>query len=279
MEQHQNPLKQYFRQIKLFIKLPSGITYYPPGSIKFTDQGEVGIFPMTGKDELILKNPDALLNGEALIEVLKSCAPSISDPKILLTNDINALITAIRYATFNDKLETEIACPSCGHQNLFKLDLGYALDHMTYLEADYVVNLESGLTVFVRPYGFTDLLAGLHAQFEQTKIQRAIENEDLTEEQRIKLFSTAFKEMSKISYLLVANSIIKVVDERNNIHVTDKKDIKEFIDNIDKKSIDQISDLVQEINKVGIKQTFPAKCEKCNHEWEHEIDFNPVNFS
>ena len=49
--------------------------------------------------------------------------------------------------------------------------------------------------------------------------------------------------------------------------------------NIDKKSADKISDLINEINQVGIKRTFIAKCEKCNHEWENDIDFNPVNFS
>ena len=40
-----------------------------------------------------------------------------------------------------------------------------------------------------------------------------------------------------------------------------------------------ISNIVTEINKIGIRRTFTAKCEKCNHEWESEIDFNPVNFS
>ena len=60
-----NPLKQYFRAIKMYLKIPSGTSYYSPDVITFTDGGEVGVLPMTGNDELILKNPDALLNGEA----------------------------------------------------------------------------------------------------------------------------------------------------------------------------------------------------------------------
>jgi DNA-directed RNA polymerase subunit M/transcription elongation factor TFIIS len=280
MEQiHQNPLKGYFRQFKLYLKLPSGTSYYPTSSIEFTDMGEIGIRPMTGKDELILKNPDALLNGEALIEVIRSCAPAVSNPRILLTNDIDAIITAVRYATYNDSLETEIACPACGHENLYKLNLQYSLDNMSQLESEYVVNLDNDLSVFVKPYGFPELLKGLHAQFEQSKIKRAIESENISEEDRIKLFATAFKDLSVITYKLLTNSIVKIVNEQNNINVTDKKDIEEFLQNIDKKSSDKISDLVKEINQIGIKKTFNATCEKCKHTWENEIDFNPVNFS
>lgn len=275
----QNPLKSFFRQFKLYLKLPSGTSYYPDGTVEFTDLGEVGIMPMTGKDELILKNPDALLNGEAIIEVIKSCVPAVKNPKSLLANDIDALITAIRYATFNDKLESEMACPACGHENLFKLDLQYTLDNMTYLEAEYVVNLESGISVFVRPYGFQELLRGLHAQFEQSKITRAIESESISEEQKMKLFAAAFKELSVLTYELMLNSVVKVVNEKQGINVTEKEFIKEFLQNIDKHQVDQIGDLIKEINQIGIMKTFTAKCEKCEHVWQSEIDFNPVNFS
>jgi hypothetical protein len=282
MEQvRQNPLKSYFRQFKLYLKLPGGTSYYPPDVIKFTDMGEIGIMPMSGKDELILKNPDALLNGEALIEVIRSCVPAVTDPRLLLTNDIDAIITAIRYATYNDSLETELHCPKCGNDNPFKLDLQYSLDNMTFLEPEYVVNLESGLSIFVKPYSFPELLKGLHAQFEQTKITRALENDTMDDKQKLKLFAQAFKELSNVTYALMCNSVIKVVDESNNINVTDKNDIQEFLQNIDKKSVDKISDLIKEINLIGIKRTFIAKCvnPKCEHEWESEIDFNPVNFS
>lgn len=276
---HNNPLKQYFRQIKLFIKLPSGTSYYNEGEILFTDGGEIGVMPMTGKDELILKNPDALLNGEALVEIIKSCVPSVKNPKLLLTNDIDALITAIRYATYNDTLETELICPNCSHKNLFKLDLQYALDNMSFLEPEYVVNLDSGLTIYIKPYGFPELLNGLHAQFEQNKLTRALESEKITDEERLKVFSKAFKEMSIVTYTLMCNSVIKVVDDSKDIDVSDKNFIKELLQNIDKKSLDKITDLIKEINQIGIKKTFSAQCEKCKHEWENEIDFNPVNFS
>lgn len=277
--QQNNPLKQYFRQIKMYLKLPSGGNYYKAGVIELNENGEVGVLPMTGKDELVLKNPDALLNGEALIEVLASCIPALKQPRALLTNDIDVLITAIRYATFNDSLETMLKCPKCTVENKFKLDLQYALDNMAELDSEYIINLDSGLSVFIKPYSFPDLLKGLHAQFEQTKLARAIENESLTDEQRSAILVKGFKEVAITKFDLITSSIIKVVDERNNVNVSDSKYIKDFLQNIDKKSLDSIHDLIVKINEIGIKRTFTAKCEKCEHRWESEIDFNPVNFS
>lgn len=277
--QQNNPLKQYFRQYKMYLKIPSGVDYYEPGVIEFTDSGEVGILPMTGKDELALKNPDALLNGEALIEVLSSCVPALKKPRALLTNDIDALITAVRFATYNDALETTLNCPKCKHENSFKLDLQYALDNMQELEREYVINFDTGVSVFLKPYSFPDLMHAMHSQFEQTKLSRAISNESLSEAQRSEVFGKAFKEMAVTKFTLLTAAVVKVVDESNKVNVTNKDHIKEYLQNIDKKSADQISDMVDKINQIGIKKTFTAKCEKCHHEWESEIDFNPVNFS
>jgi hypothetical protein len=274
-----NPLKQYFRQFKIYLKIPSGTSYYKPGVVEFTDKGEIGILPMTGQDELTLKNPDGLLNGESLIEVLTSCVPAVKQPRLLLTNDIDALITAVRYATYNDSLETELKCPNCGHDNNFKLDLQYALDNMTELDPEYVVNLNTGLSVFVKPYGFPELLKALHAQFEQTKLKRAFENESLDEKKKSEIFTRSFKELAVIKFDLMTAGVVKVVDESQNINVTEPKFIREFLMNIDKKSADKIGDQIDKINQIGIKRTFTAKCEKCEHEWESAIDFNPVNFS
>jgi len=277
--QQDNPLRQYFRSFKLYMKLPSGTTYYPPGVVNFNDMGEIGVLPMSGQDEMTLKNPDALLNGEALISVIANCVPAIKDPRQLLTNDTDALITAIRYATFNDTLESNIPCPACGHQNSYKLDLQYALDNMDYLDPDYVVNLDSGATVFIRPYTFPDVVKALHSQFEQSKLAKNLAASEHTDEERSLMFARSFKEIGTIKFDLMANCIKKVVDESKNISVTDRAFIREFLVNIDKNSADKISEVITKINQIGIKRSFTAACEKCKHEWESEIDFNPVNFS
>lgn len=274
-----NPLKNYFRQYKMYIRIPSGTSYYAPNVVEFTEGGELGILAMTGRDELILKNPDALLNGEALVEVIGSCVPGVKNPRALLSNDIDALMTAIKTATYNDNIETDVVCPACGHTNNFKVDLQNVLDGMTYLEPEYVVNLSNGLSVFVKPYGFNEVLTLLQVQFEQSKITKNLTNEKISENEKIKIFGVSFTELSKVTYHLIANSIVRVVNEAAGIDVRSSEHIREFLYNIDKHDIDQISEMINEINRVGVQKQFDASCEKCNHTWKSEIDFNPVNFS
>jgi hypothetical protein len=276
--QQNNPLKQYFRAVKMYIGLPSGTSYYQTDVVEFTSTGEVGVMAMTGKDEIILKNPDALYNGEALIEVISSCVPAVKNPRKLLTNDIDALITAIRAVTFKDSLESEIKCPACGEVNLYKMDLQYALDGMETLEPEYVINLDSGVSVFVKPYLYPDLVNALQSQLERKKIGDMLDNDKLTEKEKSDLFSKAFKTIAVSKFQLLRNAILKIVDEANGVNVTNPEFIGEFLENIDKTSVENIDKLVTEINQVGIKRTFTAICEKCNHQWENAIDFNPVNF-
>ena len=279
MEQKPNPLKGFFRQYKLYIRLPSGTKYYEPGVVNFTESGEVGILPMTGQDEIILKNPDALLNGEALCEVIRSCAPAVSDPRKLLTNDIDAIITAIRYATFNDSLETDVVCPACGHNGHYKIDLEYAINNMTFLEDQYIIYLDNDLSIFVKPYGYAEIMKGLHSEFERSKMIRSIEGTNMTEEQRLSMFSESIRKMAEITFDLISRSIIKIVNESQKIDVSDRSFILEFLRNSNKKYIDQISDTIKQINEIGIRKDYETVCEKCQHQWLAPVDFNPVNFS
>ena len=65
-----NPLKQYFRQPAIYVRLPSGGQHYPPGAINMPPNGELPVFPMTAMDEITYRTPDALFNGSAVISVI-----------------------------------------------------------------------------------------------------------------------------------------------------------------------------------------------------------------
>ena len=77
-----NPLQQFFRQPKIYISLPSKGVYYPPGVFQ-GDYSNVPIMSMTGMDEIIMKTPDALFNGEAAYKVIESCCPFIKNAKLI----------------------------------------------------------------------------------------------------------------------------------------------------------------------------------------------------
>ena len=73
-----NPLQKYFRQPKIYLSLPSKGHWYPEGAIEMTENGELPVYAMTAKDELAFKTPDALLNGQSVVDVVKSCVPTVS---------------------------------------------------------------------------------------------------------------------------------------------------------------------------------------------------------
>ena len=55
-----NPLKQYFRQPAIYIRLPSQGKNYPEGSLNMPPTGELAVYPMTAIDEITYRTPDAL---------------------------------------------------------------------------------------------------------------------------------------------------------------------------------------------------------------------------
>ena len=74
-----NPLAKHFRQPALYIKLPSSGRFWPDGSIEIPLNGEIPVYPMTAKDEIMIRTPDALLNGAGTVSVIQSCCPNILD--------------------------------------------------------------------------------------------------------------------------------------------------------------------------------------------------------
>ena len=76
MSQSVNPLKQFFRQPAIYMRLPSQGEYWPEGSIALPENKELPVYPMTAIDEITYRTPDALFNGQAVVNVIKSCVPA-----------------------------------------------------------------------------------------------------------------------------------------------------------------------------------------------------------
>ena len=131
----ENPLKKYYRQPKQYIKLPSGYKFYPEGAIQVPESGEIAVYPMTAKDELLFKTPDALLNGEATVTVIQSCVPAIKNAWAMPSIDVDAVLIAIRMATYGEKMSVPVTIPNTKIQRDFELNLQSSLDKL--LSAQY----------------------------------------------------------------------------------------------------------------------------------------------
>lgn len=276
-----DPLLQYYRQIKTYISVPSGTSYYDESVIKFTDSGEVGIRAMTSADELILKNPDALLNGEAIRQILISCVDGLVNPDALLINDVDAMLLAIKSASYIST-DIEIGCPKCKKENTFSVDLERIVAMADKLDESYTVNLRSGATVFVKPFSYKDSILVTRKGFQETKAMQALQSAEFTDEEKLKAFSESFKNMSKLNYDLLTNSIVKIVDEEKGLDFANTPGhatmITNMLKNIDRDEAALINEKVTEINSIGVNTNLDVMCEDCKHEWKTEVELNPVNF-
>jgi len=284
MNTSNNPLKQFYRKETTFIQLPSRGHFYKEGVVDFLDNGEIAVMPMTAADEITLKNPDALLTGKAISDVITSCVRSVKQPKKLLACDIDALMIAIRQASYGDDATMEFLCPSkeCQAKNEFHLDLDTLLNGSETLEASYEVILPNALTVYLRPGTFETMNRQTKAAFENSKIQRMIGNPSISDEAQMAMLSQVFASLTKLNFEVINAAIEKVVftdEDGATQEITNKDHIAEFIQNIDKASVDIIDTKIAEINKIGIAKTLDATCTTCGHTWKAPIELNPVNFS
>lgn len=283
MNQSTNPLTQFYRKETTYIQLPSRGHYYDDEVVKFLDNGELAVMPMTAADEITLKNPDALLSGKAIVDVITSCVSGVKKPKRLLACDIDALMIAIREASYGDEAAMELDCPNeeCKAKNEFGLNLEMLLNESETLEETYEVVLPNSLTVYLRPGTFETTNRQNKAAFENAKIQRSMNNPSITDEVQMKLLAQVFKSLTKLNFEVIEGAIEKIVftdDEDETQTITNKKHISDFIKNIDKSTVDIIDTKISEINKIGIAKTLDAVCKECGHKWEAPIEFNPVNF-
>lgn len=274
-------LNQYYRRIKKYIELPSGTEYYTNSVIDFTESGEVGVRSMTSDDEITLKNPDALLNGEAIKTVLLSCVDGLKKPESLLTNDVDALLAAIRSVSYGESNFTSI-CGKCGEESNFALDMDQLLNSAGKLEPDYQVSLESGLIVHIRPFTYTDRVKMLRVVFEQEKIKNEL-SAATSPEATLSLMSKSINEITKLNSQLIINSVYRLHDDSNGLDIIvgaeNRTEIVELMKNIELDDVTNIENKVKEINNVGIDKSVSITCKECSYTWESEFETNPVNFS
>jgi len=271
-----NPLQQYFRNISEYITLPSGTSYYDDSVIEFNSNGEVGIMPMTAQDEIMLKNPDALLNGEAVVKMLQSCVPSLKKPKEMLYNDIEAIIVAIRKASFGETMDITTQCPDCNADNTYAMNLDHLLNNASKLQDEYKIELEKGLTMFLRPTTYENHLKANKVLFEQMRMAR--ESEHKSADEKLELISKSYNNLAMLNAEVLISNVIRIKIDGMDEPVTNREHITEYMMNIPSSYIDQITELLQIVNSTGIDHEIKAVCQNCNHEWDLETNFEPTTF-
>lgn len=285
-------LQKYYRKPVLNIKLPTQGKFIPDiDENELTVFGEVGIMPITSHNDLELKNPENLLNGEIINMLIADCTTLKTNFRYLAQADIDALMVAIKIASTGDNEEKRFICgnPKCKHENTITVNLHSLLSGIEDYEDEYVATLSSGVKIYLQPTTYGDVLRMEQEQLEESGTIKALEQslregdamtEEELEEKQHEIYAQIakiVKAMSKTAMTTIISDIIKIVTPDDE-EVFDKDEIGDFISQISKEDYEVITTELGRLNDIGVKDKVPVKCVNCESEFDLTLDFNPTTF-
>ena len=270
-----NPLRQFFRQPAVYLKLPSQGQHWAPGSLDLPDNGELPVYPMTAIDEISYRTPDALFNGQAVINVIQSCVPGIKDAGKIPSMDLNALLVGIRIASYGHSMEIGSTCPACKNEDDFAVDLRVILDNLRC--PDYSKHMELGdLQIIFKPSTYEEQNNSSMEQFEQQKILQQMSNGEMTDEQRNHVLTESLKQITNLTINLISKSIAAI--QIPGAVVTDLEQIREFLQESDRTLFKKIRDHVIDLTQASQIKPLNVECSECHHKYQQEINMDMTSF-
>lgn len=227
-----NPLAGFMRQPKIYIRLPSSGQFWPEGSLNLTETGEFPVYSMTAKDELMLKIPDAVMSGQAVVDVIQHCIPNIKNAWHVPSIDLDAILIAIRLATYGEKMNTPLNLGN-DFEMEYSVDLRIVMDSlMNQVTWESAVPVNPDLTVYVRPMNYKQISESALKTFETQKILQIANDSKMAEEEKLRAFKESFKKLTELTIGMVEGSIYRIDSSAGSTE--NPQHIREFIDNADK---------------------------------------------
>lgn len=269
----QNPLQKYFRQPKIYISLPSKGVYNVPGFIQ-GDVNNLPVYGMTGMDEIIMKTPDAMMTGESTARIIESCCPAIKDANQLANIDTDAILAAIRIATWGTNMPVTHNCPNCGHENHYDVDLTKIVEHFSNATFNTTVVLKD-LTVKLQPLTFKQVAEFAVKNYAMQKtLQRIALIEDDVERQS--LMEDLYNQLAAMRNEVFCLGIESV--QADGQVVTERAFIEEWLKNSDKDTFDAIKKVIESNNNAWKTPNMPVQCENCSSENTIRVEMDQATF-
>lgn len=270
-----NPLAKHFRQPSIYIKLPSEGVWYDDSIITIPESGEVPVYPMTALDEITYRTADALFNGQAVTDVIKSCIPAFKDPTRISTLDLDTVLIAIRMATFGHEMEFTSKCPECEESNDLALDLRQIMEKVK--KPDFGSPLSFGdIEIHFKPLTYKEQNDNNMAQFEDQKTMESLPNMEMSEEEKLKILQKAFGNISKLTLVALADSI-SMIQSGDDV-VVDRTHIAEYLENCPSQQFEKIREKIASIRESGEMDPLHIVCNDCKHEYTTPFTMNVANF-
>lgn len=248
MPKKSNPLAGFMRQPKIYITLPSGGAYWPQNAIQVPENGQFPVYSMTAKDELVFKTPDALMNGQAVVDVIQSCIPNIKDAWKTPNIDLDLILVAIRIATYGEMMEISHVVPNTSEVVEHQIDLRVMLDQLSINRWEDAVEINEQLTCFVRPLTYKHVTMTSMKAFETQRLMQAVNDDNISDEKKLEVFNQSFSKMTDITVDLVADTVQAIQTPETIVKETAY--IKEFLKNADADLYKKINDHIARMKTI-----------------------------
>ena len=282
MTENTNPLNKYFRQASIYVALPSG-TDYPPEVVSPSKTGEIGVMPMTARDEIKFKTPDALMNGQGIVDVIQSCVPDIKDAWQVKSYDLDTILIAIRIATYGETMDINFNVPGTKETASHTVNLPALLDQIRLSKVEDSFVMADGLKVTVNPLTYKDMTTTSMQTFQQSKMYSTVQGSEMPDEEKQKRFNEAFKTLTELNASLLQKNI-RSMTMTDGTEITDPAHIKEFMDKANTKLVKEIEDKLTALRAQGAVKPLKLKATEAQIKsgapanYEVPVTFDSSNF-
>jgi hypothetical protein len=282
MTENTNPLNKYFRQASIYVALPSG-TDYPPEVVSPSKTGEIGVMPMTARDEIKFKTPDALMNGQGIVDVIQSCVPDIKDAWQVKSYDLDTILIAIRIATYGETMDINFNVPGTKETASHTVNLPALLDQIRLSKVEDSFVMADGLKVSVNPLTYKDMTTTSMQTFQQSKMYSTVQGSEMPDEEKQKRFNEAFKTLTELNASLLQKNI-RSMTMTDGTEITDAAHIKEFMDKANTKLVKEIEDKLTTLRAQGAVKPLKLKATEAQIKsgapanYEVPVTFDSANF-
>ena len=271
-----NPLSAHFRQPAIYIRLPSTGQFWSSG-LNMSANGELPVYPMTARDEITLRTPDALLNGQGVIDVIQSCCPNITDAWRMPSTDVDAVLIAIRIASYGNEMSFDTTCPHCQAEDRFGADLGHLLGSIR--TPDYSKKLHLGdIVIKLKPQEYQSINSTNQINYEEQRVLNTLANAELDDEVRLAEYKKHMERLVDLNAKILVDSTEYIEIQSSGTVVAESAFIKEFYLNCDADICKAVREQLAVFSKQGALQNSTATCTECTNTYEVPLSFDYASF-
>jgi hypothetical protein len=189
--------------------------------------------------------------------------------------DINAILVAIRIASYGHEMAFGTQCPACQTEEEYQLDLRTVLAQLD--SPDFSKTIRHGdMEIFFRPITYKNQTDTNQTQFEEQRTIQQIPGSDLPDEEKIAKLNQALRKITELTIQALKHSIAGI--RTPDTVVVDPAFIQEFLNNCDRKLFNIIRDHVIELRTASELKPLHLKCNNCEHQYDQPLTLDQANF-